>query len=129
MPQLVPKLNTRSEEFKANATAMRALVDDLNAKLANIAEGGGEAARAKHLARGKLLPRERVRALIDPGSPFLEFSQLAAHGMYGDNIAAAGIITGLGRIAGSTEPGGRCNGPCRHSSCNRSRQTGYRIRA
>ncbi|TMH05854.1 MAG: methylcrotonoyl-CoA carboxylase, partial [Betaproteobacteria bacterium] len=61
MPQLVPKLNTRSEEFKTNAAAMRALVDDLNTRLAKIAEGGGESARAKHLARGKLLPRERVQ--------------------------------------------------------------------
>src|SRR5581483_3168636 len=62
--------------------------------------GGGEAARAKHVARGKLLPRERVAMLIDPGSPFLELSQLAAYGMYDDNIAAAGIITGLGRVSG-----------------------------
>jgi 3-methylcrotonyl-CoA carboxylase beta subunit len=64
-----------------------------------IEQGGGKA-HGQPVARDKLLPRERVRALIDPGSPFLEFSQLAAHGMYGDNIAAAGIITGLGRIAG-----------------------------
>src|SRR5690242_21930454 len=78
MPQLVPKLNTRSEEFKANAAAMRALVEDLNAKLAKIAEGGGEAARAKHLSRGKLLPRDRVEMLLDPDTPFLEIAPLAA---------------------------------------------------
>jgi acetyl-CoA carboxylase carboxyltransferase component len=79
---------------------MRALVADLREKVEAIREGGGVEARRRHLARGKLLPRERVRALLDPGSPFLEFSQLAAYGMYGDNIAAAGIITGIGRVAG-----------------------------
>src|SRR3974377_2123260 len=62
--------------------------------------GGGNTTRSRHTGRGKLLPRERVRALLDPGSPFLEFSQLAAFGMYDDNIAAAGIICGIGRVAG-----------------------------
>jgi 3-methylcrotonyl-CoA carboxylase beta subunit len=79
---------------------MRGVVADLREKTAHAARGGSEEARAKHLARGKLLPRERVRALLDPGSPFLELSQLAAHAMYDDNIAAAGIITGIGRVAG-----------------------------
>ena len=79
---------------------MAALVDDLRREVAAIEPGGGEVARARHVARGKLLPRERVRALLDPGSPFLELSQLAAHGMYDDNIAAAGIITGIGRVSG-----------------------------
>src|SRR5512138_3997825 len=79
---------------------MAALVADLRDKLAAIEGGGGESARARHASRGKLLPRDRVRALIDPGSPFLELSQLAAYGMYDDNIAAAGIITGVGRVSG-----------------------------
>ena len=100
MPQLVPKLNTRSEEFKANAAAMRALVDDLNARLAKIAEGGGEGARAKHLARGKLLPRERVQMLLDPDTPFLEIAPLAALGMYDDEAPGAGVIAGIGRVSG-----------------------------
>jgi 3-methylcrotonyl-CoA carboxylase beta subunit len=90
----------RSETFRANAEAMAALVADLRGQVDRVRLGGGEAARAKHLARGKLLPRDRVRVLIDPGSPFLEFSQLAAHGMYGGEIAGAGIITGIGRVMG-----------------------------
>ncbi|HKO09842.1 MAG TPA: carboxyl transferase domain-containing protein, partial [Alphaproteobacteria bacterium] len=90
----------RSEEFRRNSTAMAAVIADLRAKIAVIKEGGGEAARQKHLARGKLLPRERVRALLDIGSPFLELSQLAAHGMYGGEVPAAGIITGIGRVSG-----------------------------
>jgi len=105
MAVLQTKLNPRAEDFKANATAMRALVDDLNAKLAKIAEGGGEAARAKHLARGKLAPRERVERLLDPDTPFLEIAPLAALGMYpekdgSDAAPSAGIITGIGRVAG-----------------------------
>ncbi len=67
---------------------------------AKISEGGGEASRQRHLSRGKLLPRDRVRALIDPASPFLEVGQLAAHGMYGGEVPSAGIITGIGRVAG-----------------------------
>jgi len=105
MPTLVSKLNVRSEEFKANATAMRALVDDLNAKLAKIALGGGEGPRAKHLARGKLLPRDRVEMLLDPDTPFLELAPLAAMGVYKDRDGSdaapgAGVITGIGRVAG-----------------------------
>src|SRR5689334_12670985 len=79
---------------------MAALVADLRDRIAAIEGGGGESARARHASRGKLLPRERVRALIDAGSPFLELSQLAAYEMYDDNIAAAGILTGIGRVAG-----------------------------
>ena len=79
---------------------MRRLVDELKARQAKAALGGGEAARAKHVARGKLLPRERVEMLLDPGTPFLELSPLAAYGMYGDESPAAGIITGVGRVAG-----------------------------
>src|SRR5437899_1617161 len=100
MPVIETKLDPRDATFAANRDAMTALVADLKAQVEQIEQGGGKGPRAKHVARGKLLPRERVRALIDPGSPFRECSPLAAHRMYGDNIAAAGIITGLGRIAG-----------------------------
>ena len=100
MPIIESKLDLRGATFAQNRDALSAHVADLRAKIAAVEEGGGDAARAKHAARGKLLPRERVRALLDPGSPFLELSQLAAHGMYDDNIAGAGIITGIGRIAG-----------------------------
>ena len=75
MPVLQSQLNARSADFQANASAMRALVADLNAHLATIFAGGGEAARAKHTARGKLLPRERVQMLLDPGTPFLELAR------------------------------------------------------
>ena len=94
------KLDPRSDEFKANATAMRAVVDDLRVQAAKVEEGGGAAARAKHEARGKLLPRERVDRLLDPGTPFLEVGQLAAHGMYDGDAPSAGVIAGVGRIAG-----------------------------
>ena len=94
------KLNPRSEDFKANAAAMRVVVDDLRAKVATVREGGGAAARAKHEARGKLLPRERVDRLLDAGTPFLEVGQLAANGMYDDDAPSAGVVTGIGRVAG-----------------------------
>jgi len=94
------KLNPRTDEFRAAATAMRALVADLKTQVAKAAEGGGAEARAKHSARGKLPPRDRVQLLLDPGTPFLELSQLAAHGMYNDEAPSAGIITGVGRVAG-----------------------------
>ncbi len=105
MPALPTKLNVRSDDFKANAAAMRVLVDDLNAKLALIALGGGEAPRAKHLARGKLLPRDRVEMLLDPGTPFLEIAPLAALHMYTDEAGVdaapgAGLIAGIGRVSG-----------------------------
>jgi len=100
MATIETKLNPRDEQFQANAQAMRVLVGELRVKLAQAALGGGEAARAKHAARGKLLPRERVTLLLDPGSPFLELSPMAAHGMYNDEAPAAGIITGIGRVAG-----------------------------
>ena len=100
MTVLTTSVDRRSEAFAANAAAMRALVEDLRAKVATIREGGGAEARRRHLARGKLLPRERVRALLDPGSPFLELSQLAAYGMYDGQVPAAGIVTGIGRIMG-----------------------------
>ena len=100
MPVLDTKLQTRSPDFAANAAAMQAGVDDLRARQAHAAQGGGDTARAKHVARGKLLPRERVAALIDPGSPFLEFSPLAALGLYDNAAPGAGVITGIGRVSG-----------------------------
>ncbi|MBX9963391.1 MAG: methylcrotonoyl-CoA carboxylase [Burkholderiales bacterium] len=100
MSQIRSRLNARSDEFRANAAAMGGLVADLRDKVARIGQGGGAAAREKHLARGKLLPRERVRQLLDVGSPFLELSQLAAWGMYNDESPGAGIITGIGRVSG-----------------------------
>src|SRR5437762_2448720 len=100
MPVIETRLDINDATFVRNRDALAALVADLKARVAEIEQGGGEAARTRHTGRGKLLPRERVRALIDPGSPFLELSQLAAYGMYDDNIAAAGIITGVGRVNG-----------------------------
>ena len=98
--RLSSELDPRSDAFRANAAAMAEIVADLKAQAATTALGGGEASRARHVARGKLLPRERVEALLDPGTPFLELSQLAAHGMYGNEVPSAGIITGIGRVSG-----------------------------
>jgi 3-methylcrotonyl-CoA carboxylase beta subunit len=100
MGTLKSAVNPRAVEFRANAQAMNTLVADLREKVARSALGGDEAARAKHVARGKLLPRERVRSLLDPGSPFLEFSQLAAYDMYGNEAPGGGVITGIGRVSG-----------------------------
>ncbi|RJG03984.1 carboxyl transferase domain-containing protein [Noviherbaspirillum sedimenti] len=100
MQVIKSQLNPRSEEFRANATQMRTLVDELRAKSAQVAKGGGDAARQKHLARGKLLPRDRVDQLVDPGTPFLEIGQLAANGMYDNEAPAAGVIAGIGRVQG-----------------------------
>src|SRR5437773_10304525 len=100
MPTLASKLNPRSEEFKAHAAAMRALVDDLNAKLARIALGGGEGPRAKHLARGKLLPRDHVEILLDPDTPFHEVAPLAAPATYNNDAPGHGLIAGRGRVSG-----------------------------
>ncbi|MFT3997914.1 MAG: carboxyl transferase domain-containing protein, partial [Asticcacaulis sp.] len=94
-------IDTTSADFAANTAHMQALVDDLRTLSARISEGGSPAARDKHLGRGKLLPRQRIDALLDPGSPFLELSALAAHGVYEDDVPAAGIITGIGRIEGT----------------------------
>src|ERR1700744_1955329 len=102
MSVIASQIDPRSPDFQASSEQLRGLVDDLRRELARSAEGGGEKAREKHTARGKLLPRERIRALLDPGSPFLELSPLAAYGMYDDAAPAAGIITGVGRIAGRT---------------------------
>jgi len=100
MTILKSRLLLRSEEFQANAAAMRQLVDDLRKKTEAVARGVSPDARSKHLARGKLLPRDRVNALLDPGAPFLELSALAAHGMYGGEVPSAGVITGVGRVNG-----------------------------
>ncbi len=83
-----------SPAFAANKAAMQSLVEDLHSKAAQISQGGGAKAREKHIARGKLLPRDRVAELIDPGTPFLEFSQFAAYKVYADIVPAAGLITG-----------------------------------
>src|SRR5580704_5916408 len=100
MAILTSSLDPKSEKFKANAAALKALTKELNSKIESAKIGGSEAARKKHLDRGKLLPRDRVQNLIDPGTPFLELSPLAALGMYGENIASAGIITGIARVSG-----------------------------
>lgn len=100
MPVIESKLSPRAPDFQANADKMRALVEDLKQKVAQAALGGGDKARDKHSARGKLLPRERINLLLDPGAPFLELSQLAAFGMYNDDAPGAGLISGIGRIAG-----------------------------
>ncbi len=100
MERIESALNTRSSEFVANREHLEAQVRDLEAVLARVREGGGEKARALHTGRGKLLARERVDALLDPGSPFLELSPLAALGVYGEDVPAAGIVTGIGRISG-----------------------------
>ena len=105
MPVLTSQLNARSADFQANAAAMRGLVEDLQGKIAKAQLGGGDAARLKHTARGKLLPRDRVANLLDPGTPFLEIAPLAALGMYpdkdgSDSAPAAGVIAGIGRVKG-----------------------------
>ena len=100
MPALTSQINPRSDSYKASAEWMGGLVDDLNRQLARTALGGGEAARAKHLARGKLLPRDRVEGLLDPDTPFLELAPLAAHGLYDDAAPGAGVIAGIGRVQG-----------------------------
>ena len=101
MTSIDSKLDPRSPEFQANATQLRATVGEWRAEMTKAALGGGEKVRARHTGRGKLLPRERIRALLDPGSPFLELSPLAAHGMYEDAAPCAGVITGIGRVHGT----------------------------
>ncbi len=100
MPAIESRLDPRSAEFRANRHAMEPLVTELQARLAAAALGGGETTRARHVARGKLLPRQRVEMLLDPGTPWLEFSQLAANGLYHNEAPGAGLITGIGRVAG-----------------------------
>lgn len=100
MPVLKSNINAQTENFRKNTEANQKLIDNLYRTVANISQGGGKEAQAKHLARGKLLPRERVNLLLDPGSPFLELSQLAALGVYDEDVPCAGIITGIGRVSG-----------------------------
>nr|WP_132774078.1 carboxyl transferase domain-containing protein [Pseudomonas aeruginosa] len=100
MAILHTQINPRSAEFAANAATMLEQVNALRTLLGRIHEGGGSAAQARHSARGKLLVRERINRLLDPGSPFLELSALAAHEVYGEEVAAAGIVAGIGRVEG-----------------------------
>jgi 3-methylcrotonyl-CoA carboxylase beta subunit len=100
MTILKTRLDPRSDEFRNNAALMRELVADLRGKTAEVARGGSEEARQRHLARGKLLPRDRINALVDPGAPLLELSPLAAYGMYGGEVPSASIITCIGRVSG-----------------------------
>lgn len=100
MPIIKSNINTHSEDFATNTRSMQAQVDDLKDKIDKVYLGGGIKACERHKSRGKLLPRERVQKLLDPSSPFLELSALAAHNVYGEEVPAAGIITGIGRVSG-----------------------------
>ena len=100
MPAIESQIDAKSPQFLDNVAHNQRAVDDLKAQLKAISEGGGEKARAKHTERGKLLARERIRALLDPGSAFLELSSLAAHGMYDGAAPCAGVVTGIGRVHG-----------------------------
>ena len=100
MAKIASKIDARSPEFAANRAAMQTVVDDLRSTLQHNAAGGSAAARAKHTKAGKLLARERIETLLDPGSPFLELSALAAHGVYGEEVPGAGLISGIGRVSG-----------------------------
>lgn len=100
MATLQSKINVRSEDYAHNRAHMEEQIDNLHSVLAEIRLGGGKKYRERHLSKGKLLPRDRINALLDPGSPFLELSQLAAWKVYDDYVPSAGIITGIGRIKG-----------------------------
>ncbi len=100
MPRIRTKIDVHGDEFQANAEHMRSLVADLRQRVGEAARGGSERAREKHTERGKLLPRDRIDALLDEGSPFLELSSLAAYGLYGEAAPCAGLITGIGRVRG-----------------------------
>ncbi|MBL4866495.1 MAG: methylcrotonoyl-CoA carboxylase, partial [Pseudomonadales bacterium] len=100
MAVIKSQINTNSESFRTNAEAMQIIEQDLQDKVATIVQGGGVKSQERHLSRGKLLPRARIKLLLDEGSPFLEFSQFAAYKVYEDNLPASGIITGIGRIQG-----------------------------
>jgi 3-methylcrotonyl-CoA carboxylase beta subunit len=101
MPTLHSQLSPSSESFKDNAARLRTLVADISEKAATVERGGSEDARKRHVSRGKLLPRERLAQLLDAGSPFLEVGQFAAFGLYGGDIASAGVIAGIGRVEGT----------------------------
>ncbi|MCG8446815.1 MAG: methylcrotonoyl-CoA carboxylase, partial [Hyphomicrobiales bacterium] len=98
MPRIESKARIGSEEFEKNARANRKLAEELTELHAKVAEGGSERARKKHLSRGKLLPRDRIRKLVDRGAPFLEIGQLAAYGLYDNEVPAAGVIAGIGQV-------------------------------
>lgn len=100
MAILNTQINPRSPEFAANRESMLAQVNELRALLGRVHEGGGEKAQLRHTSRGKLLPRERINRLLDAGSPFLEVGQLAAHEVYGEDVPAAGVVAGIGRVEG-----------------------------
>src|SRR6187549_694704 len=100
MPAITSRIDTRSEDFRSNAASLQQQVDDLRARAAEVALGGDAKSRERHVARGKLLPRERVDGLLDAGAPFLEIGQLAALGMYDGEAPAAGMIAGIGRVHG-----------------------------
>ncbi len=100
MPILTTSVDSHADDFHRNATRYAELVHDLRQQVKIVKQGGGERARTRHLERGKLLVRDRIRTLLDPGAPFLELSQLAAHEVYGEPVPAAGLVTGIGRVSG-----------------------------
>ena len=100
MPPLTSQISPASDAFRDNAERMKVLVADISAKAAKVERGGSNEARERHVSRGKLLPRQRLAQLIDPGSPFLEIGQFAAWEMYDDDISSAGVIVGVGRVSG-----------------------------
>ncbi|MAQ55625.1 MAG: methylcrotonoyl-CoA carboxylase, partial [Rhodospirillales bacterium] len=100
MTFLKTSLDTSSKSFIENTKSMKTLVEDLKSKVSKFEEGGGTRSIERHLSRGKLLPRERVRLLIDEGSPFLEFSQFAGYKLYEEEVPSGGLITGIGRVSG-----------------------------
>ncbi|MDX6494641.1 MAG: 3-methylcrotonyl-CoA carboxylase beta subunit, partial [Gaiellales bacterium] len=100
MPRIDTHLDLAGDEFRANREHMRELVADLDRRLERVRDGGGPAQVERHHARGKLLPRDRVDGLLDPGSAFLELAPLAADGMYDDECPGAGMIAGIGRVSG-----------------------------
>src|SRR6187551_557547 len=102
MPRLSTHVDTGARTFRDNAASMQTLVEDLRARLDRVRRGGGQEAVAKHEARGKLTARVRIERLLDPGAAFLELSPLAADGLYDDDAPGAGIVTGIGRVEGTT---------------------------
>ncbi|NAT04360.1 methylcrotonoyl-CoA carboxylase, partial [Pseudomonas syringae pv. actinidiae] len=100
MAILHTRINVRSAEFALNHDSLIRQVEELRSLLGKVRQGGGAKAQERHTSRGKLLPRERINRLLDSGSPFLEIGQLAAHEVYGEDVPAAGVIAGIGRVEG-----------------------------